>query len=84
VIHCNPFIILIVLTWVDFYEVTGVRALFFLTVSMGEVPLEAGRRAKLPCRYIAEKTSPRALELNKSPSSFLWYTNYYVLQTALT
>jgi len=51
---------------------------------MGEVPLEAGRRAKLPHGYIAEKTSPRALDLNKNSPSFFWYTNYYILQASLT
>jgi hypothetical protein len=29
--------------------------------------------AKLPCRYVAEKTSPGALELKKSPSSLRKY-----------
>jgi len=29
--------------------------------------------AKLPRRYVAEKTSPRALELKKSPSSLRKY-----------
>jgi hypothetical protein len=52
-----------------FYVVTGVGALFFRNVSMGEIPPGAGRGAKLPRRYVAEKTSPRALELKKSPSS---------------
>jgi len=56
-----------------FYEVTGVRALFFRNVSMGEVPPKAGRGAKLPCRYVAEKTSPGASELKKSPSSIQRY-----------
>jgi len=50
-----------------FSEVTGGRALSFRDVSMGEIPLEAGRRARFPRRYVAEKTSPRALELKKSP-----------------
>jgi hypothetical protein len=35
---------------VDFSEVTGVRALFFRNVSVGEIPPEAGRGAKLPHR----------------------------------
>ena len=58
-----------------FSEVTGGRALSFCNVSMGEtagLPLDrAGGNAegaKLPRRYVAEKTSPRALELKKSPS----------------
>jgi hypothetical protein len=38
--------------------VTGVRALSFRNVSVGEIPPEAGRGAKLPRRYVAEKTSP--------------------------
>jgi hypothetical protein len=29
--------------------------------------------AKLPCRYIAEKSSPKALELKKSPPSLRKY-----------
>jgi len=40
---------------------------------MGEIPPQAGRGAKLPRRYVAEKTSPRALELKKSPSSLRKY-----------
>jgi hypothetical protein len=62
---------------VSFSEVTGGRALSFRDVSMGEaagLPLDrAGGNAegaKLPCRYVAEKTSPRALELRKSPPAF--------------
>ena len=54
---------------VDFSEVTGVRALSFRNVSVGEIPPEEGRGVKLPRRYVAEKTSPRALELKKSPPS---------------
>ncbi|HUV60185.1 MAG TPA: hypothetical protein VMW09_08745 [Desulfatiglandales bacterium] len=57
----------------DFSEVTGVRALSFRNVSVGEIPPEAGRWAKLPRRYVAEKTSPGALELKKSPSSLRKY-----------
>jgi len=57
----------------DFSEVTGGRALSFRDVSMGESPPKAGRRAKLPRRYIAEKTSPGALELKKSTSSLRKY-----------
>jgi len=53
---------------VDFSEVTGVRALSFRNVSVGEIPPEAGRGAKLPHRYVAEKTSPGASELKKSPA----------------
>jgi len=56
-----------------FYEVTGVRVLFFRNVSMGEIPPEAGRRVKLPRRYVAEKTSPGASELKKSRSSIQRY-----------
>ena len=48
---------------------TGVRALSFRNVSVGEIPPGAGRGVKLPHRYVAEKTSPRALELKKSPPS---------------
>jgi hypothetical protein len=59
---------------VGFSEVTGGRALSFRNVSMGET---AGPNmfwgnaegAKLPCRYVVEKTSSRALELKKSLSS---------------
>jgi hypothetical protein len=58
---------------VDFSEVTGVRALSFRNVSVGEIPPEAGRGAKLPHRYVAEKTSPGALELKKSLSSLMKY-----------
>jgi hypothetical protein len=63
-----------------FSEATGVRALSFRDVSMGEaagLPLDrAGGNAegaKLPRRYVAEKTSPRDLELKKSPSSLRKY-----------
>jgi len=59
-----------------FYEVTGGRALFFRNLSVGEtagLPLnrvgDNAEGAKLPRRYVAEKTSPGALELKKSPSS---------------
>jgi len=45
-----------------FYEVTGVRALFFRNLSMGEIPPKAGRGAKLPRRYVAEKTESRSLD----------------------
>jgi hypothetical protein len=65
---------------VGFSEVTGGRALSFRDVSMGEaadLPLDrAGSNAegaKLPRRYVAEKTSPGALELKKSPSSLKKY-----------
>jgi hypothetical protein len=58
---------------VDFSEVTGVRALSFRNVSVGEIPPKAGRRARLPHRYVAEKTSSRASELKKSPSSLRKY-----------
>jgi hypothetical protein len=60
-------------TRMDFSEVTGVRALSFRNVSMGEIPPKAGRGAKPPRRYVVEKTSPRALELKKSPSSLRKY-----------
>jgi len=63
-----------------FSEVTCGRALSFRNVSMGEtagLPLDrAGGNAegaKLSRRYVAEKTSPRALELKKSPSSLKKY-----------
>ncbi|HUV60484.1 MAG TPA: hypothetical protein VMW09_10295 [Desulfatiglandales bacterium] len=56
-----------------FYEVTGVRALSFRDVSMGEIPPEAGRGVKLPHRYVAEKTSPGALDLKKSPPALRKY-----------
>ena len=59
---------------------TGGRSLSFRDVSMGEtagLPLDrAGGNAegaKLPRRYVAEKTSPRALELKKSPASLIDY-----------
>jgi hypothetical protein len=39
----------------------------FHDVSVGEIPLETGRRAKLPCRYVVEKTRPRALERQIRP-----------------
>jgi len=29
---------------------------------MGEIPPEAGRWAKLPCRYVVEKTKSRSLD----------------------
>jgi len=59
---------------VGFSEVTGGRVLSFRNVSMGET---AGPNmfwgnaegAKLPRRYVVEKTSPRALELKKNLSS---------------
>jgi len=63
---------------VGFSEVTGGRVLSFRNVSMGET---AGPNmfwgnaegAKLPRRYVVEKTSPRALELKKSPPSLRKY-----------
>jgi hypothetical protein len=63
---------------VGFSEVTGGRALSFRNVSMGET---AGPNmlwgnaegAKLPRRYVVGKTSQRALELKKSPSSLRKY-----------
>jgi len=58
---------------VGFSEATGGRALSFRNLSVGEIPPEAGRRAKLPHRYVAEKTSPGASELRKSPSSLRKY-----------
>ena len=65
---------------VGFSEVTGGRALSFRNGSMGEtagLPLDrAGGNAegaKLPRRYVTEKTSPRALELKKSSSSLKKY-----------
>jgi len=55
---------------VDFSEVTDVRALSFRNVSVGEIPPEAGRWAKLPHRYVAEKTKSRSLdrETEEKPS----------------
>jgi len=57
----------------DFFEVTGGRVLSFRNVSVGEPagPIYRGNaeRAKLPHGYVAEKTSPGASELKKSPSS---------------
>jgi hypothetical protein len=68
----------------DFFEVTGGRVLSFRNVSVGEpagpdlsgqcgglLARRASRseRAKLPHGYVAEKTSPGAPELKKSPSS---------------
>jgi hypothetical protein len=47
---------------VDFSEVTDVRALSFRNVSVGEIPPKAGRWAKLPHRYVAEKTKSRSLD----------------------
>jgi len=46
----------------DFFEVTGGRVPSFRNVSV--------EGAKLPHGYVAEKTSPGAPELKKSPSSF--------------
>ena len=62
---------------VGFSEVTGVRVLSFRNVSVGETagPIYRGNAegAKLPHGYVAEKTSPGALELKKSPSSLRKY-----------
>jgi len=61
---------------VDFSEVTGVRALSFRNVSVGETAgpdLSGQCGGGLPHRYVAEKTSPRASELKKSPSSLRKY-----------
>jgi hypothetical protein len=65
---------------VSFSEVTGGRALSFRDVSMREaaglqIDRAAGNAegAKLPRRYIAEKTSSKALELRKSPPAFREY-----------
>jgi len=76
----NLTIFVTLITRVGFSEVTGGRALSFRDVSMGEaagLPLDrAGGNAegaKLPRRYVAEKTSPRALELKKGPSSLRKY-----------
>ena len=70
---------------VDFSEVTGVRALSFRNVSMGnpQAPIYRGNAegVKLPHGYVAEKTSPRALELKKSPPSLRNYTLYKALLT---
>ena len=71
---------------VDFSEMTGVRVLSFRNVSMGET---AGPNmfwgnaegAKLPCRYVVEKTSSRASELKKSPSSLRKYVLCKALAT---
>ena len=64
-------------TRVGFSEVTGERALSFRDVSMGETagPNMLGQcgGGKTPRRYVAEKTSPEALELKKSPSSLRKY-----------
>jgi len=60
-------------TRLGFSEVTGGRTLSFRKVSVGEIPAEAGRRAKFPRRYVAEKTSPGALELKKSRYSLIKY-----------
>ncbi|MFO8166157.1 MAG: hypothetical protein R6T98_16675 [Desulfatiglandales bacterium] len=59
-----------------FFEVTGGRVLSFRNVSVGgtrspELVEGNAEGAKLPHGYVAEKTNPRALELKKSPSSFL-------------
>jgi len=39
--------------------------------------------AKLPCRYVVEKTSPRALELKKSLSSLRKYELCNALRTLI-
>jgi len=62
----NPAIFTIPKKTMDFFEVTGGRVLSFRNVSVGEPNAEG---AKLPHGYVAEKTSPGALELKKSPSS---------------
>ncbi len=51
----------------------GGRALSFQQRIRGGNPAQSGKRAKLPRRYVAEKTSPRALELKKSPPSLRKY-----------
>jgi len=38
-----------------FYEVTGVRALFFRNVSMGEIPQKAGRGQNSPVDMLLKK-----------------------------
>jgi len=56
---------------VDFYEVTGVRALSFRNLLVGEVPPEAGRGQNSPADKLQKRLSldPWIGKLNKSPSS---------------
>ncbi|MFO8164863.1 MAG: hypothetical protein R6T98_10075 [Desulfatiglandales bacterium] len=57
----------------DFFEVTGGGCCLFVTYQWGnpQDPIYRGNAegAKLPHGYIAEKTSPGASELKKSPLS---------------
>ncbi len=50
---------------------TGVRALFFRNLSMGGNPAKSGKRAKLPRRYVAEKTKSRSLDRETEEKSIL-------------
>ena len=56
---------------VDFYKVTGVRALSFRNLLVGEIPPEAGRRQNSPADTLQKRPSPDPWigKLNKSPSS---------------
>jgi len=43
---------------VDFSEVTGVRALSFRNLSVGEIPPEAGRKQNSPLDKLLKRLSP--------------------------
>jgi len=55
----------------DFPEVTGVRALSFRNLSVGEIPPEAGRRQNFPIDKLLKRLSPDPWigKLKKSQSS---------------
>jgi len=63
---------------VDFFEVTGVRALSFRNLSMGEIPPEAGRGQNSPINKLLKRPSPDLWigKLKKSPSSLRKYELY--------
>jgi hypothetical protein len=52
-----------------FYEVTGVRALFFRNVSMGEIPPEAGRGQNSPVDTLL-KNQAESLGTEEKPILF--------------
>jgi len=60
---------------VGFSEVTGVRALSFRNLSVGEIPPEAGRRQNSPADKLLKRLSPDPWigKLKKSPSSLRKY-----------
>jgi len=58
-----------------FYEVAGVRALFFRNLSMGEIPPGAGRGQNSPVDMLLKKPGPDPWigKLKKSRSSIQRY-----------